>query len=248
MKKLSALIILLSSTAICPAEDLTVDGVTYKDFRWGTVTPYEVGVIYSGGITSVPLEKLPPELQKRFGYDPQRAAAYRQAGAEQAAYRQETMGKFWFEGKIVFGSKLGYVRVTGWLVNKGLYSIRTGVRVKHSRTTYAPGSVDTTVESGDAVDTFEGSIVDLGCDTQADLWRVDAGRGTGPWAYRPGKHVQGGEQVIVKYPLDVSIGDPVDFYPVRVGSIGGRQTYAVPTPISFEDWQRHRAEILAVHH
>ena len=270
MKELSALIILLSSTAICPAEDLTVDGVTYKDFRWGTVTPYEVGVIYSGGITSVPLEKLPPELQKRFGYDPQRAAAYRQAGVEQAAYQQETMGKVWFEGKIVFRGTLDYARITGWVDDFGLYSIRTGLMVTRKQTTYAPGSVDTTVQkthptvthshttyapgdvtttvvSGEDADTFEGTIVDLGHDVESVLGYVPQGRGSVP-AYVPGRHVQGGQRVIIKNRLDASMHQQVDFYAVPIGHLAGMEAYAIATPISFEDWKRFRTDILAVHH
>jgi hypothetical protein len=34
------------------------------------------------GIVTIPLWKLPPELQKQFGYDPARAAAYQAASAE----------------------------------------------------------------------------------------------------------------------------------------------------------------------
>ena len=55
---------------------LTVDGVTYSNVTFGTVTPYAVSIRHEHGIASVPLEKLSPELQKRFGYDANKAAQY----------------------------------------------------------------------------------------------------------------------------------------------------------------------------
>jgi hypothetical protein len=62
---------------------LTVDGHTYSNIVFGLVTPVSVSVRHSTGASSIPLEKLPPDLQKRFGYDPQKAAAYRQEEAKQ---------------------------------------------------------------------------------------------------------------------------------------------------------------------
>ncbi|MGD1020757.1 MAG: hypothetical protein ABSA12_15700 [Verrucomicrobiia bacterium] len=64
---------------------ITVDGVTYSNVTWRTVTPGTVTIFHETGVASISLEKLPPELQHRFGYDPQRAAAYRaqESGAAQ---------------------------------------------------------------------------------------------------------------------------------------------------------------------
>jgi uncharacterized Zn ribbon protein len=56
---------------------ITVDGITYSNVTWRTVTPATVTIFHETGVASIPLEKLPPELQRRFGYDPQRAATYR---------------------------------------------------------------------------------------------------------------------------------------------------------------------------
>jgi hypothetical protein len=68
---------------------ITIDGVTYEDVRWGTVTPATVSIFHSTGIASIPLEKLPPELQQRFGYDPKKATEYRAAEQTAEAARQE---------------------------------------------------------------------------------------------------------------------------------------------------------------
>jgi hypothetical protein len=56
---------------------ITVDGITYSNVTWRTVTPATVSIFHQTGVASIPLEKLPPDLQQRFGYDPQKAAAYR---------------------------------------------------------------------------------------------------------------------------------------------------------------------------
>jgi hypothetical protein len=64
---------------------ITVDGVTYSNVTWRTVTPAMVTIFHETGVASLSLDKLPPELQRRFGYDPQKAAAYRarESAAEQ---------------------------------------------------------------------------------------------------------------------------------------------------------------------
>jgi hypothetical protein len=65
---------------------LTVDGVTYNDVRFGLITPVSVSIIHSTGVVSIPLTKLPPELQRQFGYNPQKAAEW-QAAQQKAAAR-----------------------------------------------------------------------------------------------------------------------------------------------------------------
>ena len=75
---------------------LTVDGITYSNVTFGTVSPASVSIHHSTGLATIPLAKLPAELQQRFGYDPQRAAQYRQAeqvqrqklAVQEAAVRQ----------------------------------------------------------------------------------------------------------------------------------------------------------------
>ncbi len=58
---------------------ITVDGLTYSNVTWHTVTPATVTIFHQTGVASIPLEKLPPELQKRFGYAPQKADEYLRA-------------------------------------------------------------------------------------------------------------------------------------------------------------------------
>lgn len=85
---------LMASLAFADETNLTftVDGVTYSNVTFGTVTPSSVSVRHSTGVATVPLEKLSPDLQQRFGYDPAKAAQWRQQEARrqaQAAQRQQ---------------------------------------------------------------------------------------------------------------------------------------------------------------
>ena len=85
---------------LCAQTDsnLTVDGVTYTNAVFGTVTPYAVTVKHSTGVASVPLDRLPADLRERFGYDRQKAQDYLQEStARQAALlasdRQESVAR-----------------------------------------------------------------------------------------------------------------------------------------------------------
>jgi hypothetical protein len=61
---------------------LTVDGITYTNAHFGATTPSSVTLFHSTGVATIPLEKLPPDLQKQLGYDPQRVAQQEAAAAE----------------------------------------------------------------------------------------------------------------------------------------------------------------------
>ena len=75
------LLFCIFAAAIALAEDtnttITIDGVTFENVRWGTVTPTTVSILHRTGAATIPLEKLPPELQKQFGYDPKKVAESR---------------------------------------------------------------------------------------------------------------------------------------------------------------------------
>jgi hypothetical protein len=53
----------------------TVDGIAYSNVTWRTVTSSTVSIIHSTGAATIPLEKLSTNLQKRFHFDPVKAAA-----------------------------------------------------------------------------------------------------------------------------------------------------------------------------
>ena len=64
---------------------LTIDGETYSNVTWGTATPATVTAFHSSGIATLPLEKLPLEFKKQFGYERHQAAAYSNAQAKAEA-------------------------------------------------------------------------------------------------------------------------------------------------------------------
>ena len=68
---------------------LTVNGSTYSNCTFGTVTPATVKVFHDAGVATLPLAKLSPELQKQFGYDPQKAEQYSQARVQQQIIAQQ---------------------------------------------------------------------------------------------------------------------------------------------------------------
>ena len=71
---------------------LTVDGQTYSNVVFGTVSPSSVSIRHSDGIARIPLAKLPPDLQTKFGYDPENAAnwqKYEAIVAETAQLRKQ---------------------------------------------------------------------------------------------------------------------------------------------------------------
>ncbi len=51
------------------AEDWMVDGKDYHNVKVGTLDPDKVHITYDGGLGTVFLADLSPDLQKRFGYD-----------------------------------------------------------------------------------------------------------------------------------------------------------------------------------
>jgi hypothetical protein len=54
-------------------ETLQAGERTYRDVRVRGISAQSVLIIHSGGAAQIPLRELSPELQERFGYDPERA-------------------------------------------------------------------------------------------------------------------------------------------------------------------------------
>ena len=69
---------------------ISVDGVTYEEIRWDAVTPATIKIFHRFGVALLPLAKLPPVLQWKFSYDPDKAAEYLTSQAEAKQRAQET--------------------------------------------------------------------------------------------------------------------------------------------------------------
>ncbi|MCE0497927.1 MAG: hypothetical protein LV481_08295 [Methylacidiphilales bacterium] len=64
---------------------VTTDGKTYHNVLVVKVEDDAVTILYENGGALVPLDKLPPDLQKRFHYDPVKAKIAAQARAKRDA-------------------------------------------------------------------------------------------------------------------------------------------------------------------
>lgn len=120
-------------------------GGNTKNAKISRVEPDGVVISFSGGIVKIPFNELSPEIQKKYGYDPQAAAAYSVEQREQQAAlaqqnkadeqrRFEERQKYWAEHpmpKIVnerpsLGSSALDHRVTGQAVLVGRIGHVTG--------------------------------------------------------------------------------------------------------------------------
>jgi hypothetical protein len=82
---LAALGVASLSPSSLRAEDWkTTDGKVYQDVKVVGLQPDTVTILHQDGGASVPLANLPPDLQKRFNYDPAQAKAAADARAKQA--------------------------------------------------------------------------------------------------------------------------------------------------------------------
>src|SRR5436309_11050153 len=75
--------LILCSASVALAEDFkTIDGKEYKNVKVSRVEPDGIVLISKSGISKVYFTELPKEVQDRFHYDAEQAAAY---SAEQTA-------------------------------------------------------------------------------------------------------------------------------------------------------------------
>jgi len=74
-----------TATSNAPPATITIDGTTYSNVTWRTVTPSTVTIFHQTGVATIPLAKLSPDLQKQFGYDPQKASDWQAAQQKAAA-------------------------------------------------------------------------------------------------------------------------------------------------------------------
>ena len=85
--------------------------------------------MHAAGAATIPLEKLPPELQKRFGYDPDRAGKYRAAQVQLEAQRQQqdSIKKLRAQNLRKVGNKLYDFRAIEQLLREEQQSRKSGL-------------------------------------------------------------------------------------------------------------------------
>jgi cytochrome c biogenesis protein CcmG, thiol:disulfide interchange protein DsbE len=98
MKKLALVFALLgvvfASNSLRGAEEkrerLKVGDVTYTNVVVTSKTATDIFILHSGGVANLKLKNLSPELQKQFGFDPEKAAELEKRQAEAKAEPRET--------------------------------------------------------------------------------------------------------------------------------------------------------------
>ena len=104
MMNVSRIVVMLFVVGIIAAHanetnlTLTLDGVTYSNVTFGTVTTSSVYIHHRSGITRLPLAKLPMELQERFGYEPTHEATKKEPKKDEAVtsiYAPRTTNDTW---------------------------------------------------------------------------------------------------------------------------------------------------------
>lgn len=87
-----ALCFVVCTSVMGQINSLTIDGFIYQDPWFERVTTNTVTIFHSTGIATIPLAKLPLELQKQLGYDPVRLTQ-EDAAKREAAVRAEAEAK-----------------------------------------------------------------------------------------------------------------------------------------------------------
>jgi hypothetical protein len=82
VKAFPALIIPLMLLPLHAEDWKTTDGTVYQDVKVIKVEDDAVTILYEDGGARIPLTKLPPDLQKKFSYDPVKAKAAADARAK----------------------------------------------------------------------------------------------------------------------------------------------------------------------
>ena len=102
-------ILIVCFVSIALADDFkTTDGKEYKNAKVNRVEPDGIVISFSGGIVKIPFTELSPEIQTKFGYNPQAAADYQKqtyeagtARAQQISQQQQTQAeeraRYWIE-------------------------------------------------------------------------------------------------------------------------------------------------------
>lgn len=98
MKTFALLLLLLASFQTSHAAEekfplLKAGDVTYTNVTVTSKTANEIFILHAGGVANLKLKNLSPELQKQFGFDPEKAATLEQKQAEAKAKFREAVSQ-----------------------------------------------------------------------------------------------------------------------------------------------------------
>ena len=67
----------------------TISGTTYSDATVTKTTPAAISIVHSTGMAKIPFKELPAATQKKYGYDPAKAAEYEAQEAQRQAEQKQ---------------------------------------------------------------------------------------------------------------------------------------------------------------
>lgn len=91
--KLPAILLAVLFTAAVAEDITTTDGRTYTAATITKVEPDGIRIIHESGAAKIPFTKLPPDLQKKHGYDPTKAVEFKQAEDAALAAQEAVLDK-----------------------------------------------------------------------------------------------------------------------------------------------------------
>jgi hypothetical protein len=92
MNKITLSILAALCASIALADDFkTIEGKEYKNAKVSRVEPDGIVITFSGGIVKIPFAELSPEVQTKFGYNPQATADYQKQAYEAGRQRAKEM-------------------------------------------------------------------------------------------------------------------------------------------------------------
>jgi hypothetical protein len=195
---------------------ITIDGTTYEEVRWGRLTPSAVTIFHKSGVASIPLWKLPPDLQKQFGYDSRKAADWQKV-EQQTSLREQQYAKY---------------RVDERLFLDGRLVDASQVQEMHGTIVSTPASV-----KADDGRTYTGTILGGTRAVGYDIKQYPGLVGQGD--YNAAIPQLAPENFFVKdfFPSD-KIGTSVSFQGALINPIGRYTAWATARRPSFEEWQK----------
>ena len=87
--KILTIIFLLAAMPAIADTITTISGTTYSDASVTKTTPTAISIVHSTGMAKIPFKDLPAATQKKYGYDPARAADFEAQEAQQKAEQQQ---------------------------------------------------------------------------------------------------------------------------------------------------------------
>ena len=195
--------------------------MAYEDVRWGTVTPATVSIFYKTGVATIRLERLSPDLQRRFGYDAQKAIAYDQArskNTQQVAlvdvYHKDIEEKLLIAGHLTATNQMPFRYVVGFIRERTAEGL----------------VVELAKASGGGATVFGGPVDSVGANSKPVFAQ-------NPTRYKP----TGEDALVLNASRTNAVGNLVNLRAFPLNPRGEMRVYDCGRVPTFEEWKQLRA-------